>query len=54
MLGGIVTSSWAEEGTGLKPRLASMRTLDGVSQAASQEPEGKACKVVPRRATVVA
>lgn len=54
MLGHIVTSSWADQGTGLKPRLASMWTLDGGSQAASQEPEDRACEVVSRQMTVAA
>lgn len=54
MLGDIVTSSWADEGTGLKPRLASMWTLDGESQAASQELEDRAWEVVPRQGTVAA
>lgn len=48
MLGVIVTSSWADEGTGLKPRLASMWTLHGGSQVASQESEDRAFEIVPR------
>lgn len=54
VLGNIVTSSWADEGTGLKPRLASMWTLHGGSRAASQEPEDGAFEVVPRQVTVAA